>query len=136
MDSDKGRAKTKRANQKKRSTFPLATKAFQTIRRHLRAHINDRSKYAMLGAHFESTFEPWMNWTNYGRYEIGGPRKWCIGHWIPCIQYAETDADMKRCFDFANMRAQDAEENAKQRDDMPPPDVLEGLKSCWPMSWP
>lgn len=135
MVTDKGKARTKRANERVKNEFPLTTKAFFVMRHHLRLHVKDRSKHTELGAHFESTFEPWMNWENYGQYKIGGPRKWCVGHWIPCSEYAQTETETERCFDFANMRAQDAHNNALQGNAMPPQDVIERLKHLAPASW-
>ena len=135
LETDKGKAKTKRANDRQKNEFPFKTKIFAAMRRYLRAHVKDRSKYTELAEHFESTWEPWMNWENYGRYEIGAPRKWCVGHWIPCSAYEQTESDMKRCFDLSNMRAQDARENALQRDSLPPPHIMARLQHIVPMSW-
>jgi len=134
MATDKGRARTKRTNERQKNDFPFKTKAFAAIRSRLRAHVKDRSKHIELAGHFESTFEPWMNWENYGQYTVAGPRKWCVGHLIPCSAYAQTETDMKRCFDLSNMRAQDARENALQRDAMPTQDVIERLKHLVPVS--
>ena len=87
-------------------------------------------------AHFESTFEPWMNWENYGAYRKNPPRKWNIGHRIPLSMYDANDPeDFGRCWTRANLFAQCAKENNFQRDRMPTEAVLKGLKAIWPKAW-
>jgi len=135
MATDKGKAKSKRSRERKNVDLPFTTKAISRCAGRLKAHVKDRSKHTVTGDHFQSTFEPWMNWENYGMYRVDGPRKWCIGHLIPCSAYAQTKTDMERCFDLSNLRAQDARENALQRDAMPTQDVIERLKHLVPVSW-
>ena len=135
MATDKGKARTKRTNERQKNDFPFKVNAFAMMRNRLRAHVNDRSKYTEIAGHFESTFKPWMNWENYGQYKIGGPRRWCVGHWIPCSAYEQAETDTERCFDLSNVRAQDAHKNALQRDSLPPPRILARLQHIVPMSW-
>lgn len=86
-------------------------------------------------AHFESTFEDWMNWDNYGPYVKNGPRRWHIGHRIPLSLYRAHKVDMKRCWSKANLKAQCAKENLMQNNTTPPLDVLRSLTAVWPARW-
>lgn len=87
-------------------------------------------------AHFESTFEPWMTWDNYGPYRLNKPRTWDIGHRIPLSKYdANDEEDFRRCWTKANLFAQCSKENNDNRDAMPPDEVLQPLKAIWPAAW-
>ena len=86
--------------------------------------------------HFSTTFEPWMNWTNHGKLEIGDgyKTKWNIGHRIPISLFdAEDRGDIAKCWDRRNVFAQCAKENLSWSDKLVLSDeqLLE-LKPIWP----
>ena len=57
-----------------------------------------------LKSHLESLFEPWMNWDNYGRWEID--------HIIPCASFDLTDPiQQKKCFHYSNLQPLCSKEN-------------------------
>lgn len=67
-------------------------------------------------AHFESTFAPWMNWSNIGKRldETLPNTVWQIGHRIPKAWYRHEDiAEQKKCWSRLNLFAQCAVENHK-----------------------
>lgn len=82
-----------------------------------------------LRAHFESTFEPWMTWSNRGVHKAGGNSgRWQTGHRLACAFYDDGNpADIKRCWNKANLFAQDADENHRLKVKMPDDAVLERL---------
>jgi len=90
-------------------------------------------------AHMQSTFAPWMNWENRGKYTRGDPyrSKWNIGHRIPCALYDFGDpVDVKRCFSKANLYAQCARENIELGQKHVPTGVeRERLRPVWPKCW-
>ena len=86
--------------------------------------------------HFEATFEPWMNWDNYGIHKLNGPRVWQVGHRIPLCKFNNSDPnDLKRCWSKANLYAQEGKENIESNDAMPSKEVLECLRHVWPLAW-
>lgn len=86
--------------------------------------------------HFESLFEPWMSWDNYGPYNPKGPRTWNIGHRIPLSKYdASNESDFKRCWSKANLFSQCSKENNENRDKMPDDEILNTLVDVWPLNW-
>lgn len=92
-----------------------------------------------LRAHFESTFEPWMNWSNQGRKKAGGNSEaWQIGHRLACAFYDHSNPDdILRCWNKANLFAQDADENHRLKVKMPDDAVLEKLRALnlLPCAW-
>jgi len=139
--SPKGRANIKRSNAK-------PSKQIQNrISRLLRdSTLESASLQAQTGfssnedvrTHLASTFEPWMTWENHGMLPKGAGRNvvWQIGHRIPCSAYdLSNPEDLKRCFSKANIFAQCAHENISLNDAVPDRDVLEPLRSVWPVSW-
>ena len=62
----------------------------------------------------QSLFEPWMNWNNYGRYDIkswddnnSNTWTWQVDHIIPhsTFKYSSMeDEDFKKCWDLKNLR--------------------------------
>ena len=84
-----------------------------------------------LRAHFESTFKPWMNWSNRGMHKTGGNSgTWQTGHRLACAFYNPSNpADIKRCWNKANLFAQDSDENHALSVKMPDDAVLEELRS-------
>ena len=137
MNTEKGRAKTKRHNAIVRKERPNKSRAGSFHARALRAYIKGSSygPYVAVAKAIKSTWEPWMNWSNYGQYVVDAPRRWCIGHHIPVDVYSDDPEDVKRCFDVENLHAQDAIENADQGPEVPPPYVLEILDHLIPMAW-
>ena len=86
--------------------------------------------------HLESTFDGWMNWSNYGKHIVGEPRRWQIGHRIPRSAYDGNDPeDVKNCWKAANLFAQCAKENIELCDRLPSRKVLKSLRGIWPKSW-
>ena len=88
--------------------------------------------------HFESTFEPWMNWKNKGRLKSDTKPNtvWQIGHRIPIAAYDSNIAeDITRCWNKKNLFAQCARENNQLRAKLPNEAVLLSLQSIWPTSW-
>ena len=94
---------------------------------------------AELRAHFESTFEPWMNWRNHGVKKAGGNSgTWQIGHRLARAFYADSNPeDILRCWNTANLFAQDADENHRLKVKMPDDAVLERLRALdlLPCAW-
>lgn len=74
-----------------------------------------------LRTHLESQFEPWMNWDNYGRYNVTlwddeDPLSWTwqIDHIIPQheLLYRDiTDENFKKCWALSNLRPFPAKQN-------------------------
>ena len=86
--------------------------------------------------HLESTFDGWMNWTNYGKHRLLGPRVWQVGHRIPLCSYDCNDPkDLVRCWSKANLFAQEGKENIELNSTMPPTHVLMRLRNVWPLAW-
>ena len=134
MKTGKGKERTARNNENVAASKPIKTWRMQQLNRALRKHSKDGSKFAELGEHFESTFEPWMSWSNYGHYRKDGPRTWNVGHKIPCSAYEDTVSEMDKCFHLDNLSAQDSRENAVQRMRMPSLTVLATLQHILPES--
>ena len=92
-----------------------------------------------LRAHFESTFEPWMTWSNRGMHKAGGNSgTWQTGHRLACAFYDDSNpADIKRCWNKSNLFAQDADENHALSVKMPDDAVLEKLRALnlLPCAW-
>ena len=145
--TDKGRAMQKRAYDKKMAD--PGKKLMERIGVRMSTAIRDPStdsdrltKYtefensAAIVAHFESTFEDWMSWDNYGPYRVGKPRTWDIGHRIPLCKYDANDpADFRRCWTKANLFAQCSKENNQLKQTMPSQAVLDSLREIWPLAW-
>ena len=135
LKTAKGKARTKRANDRVRAEQPILTDHHTRLRRKLNRWISHGNRYAEYAAHFEATFEPWMNWGNYGRYELDEERRWCIGHHIPRSAYADNRSDADKCYDLDNLFAQCAKENAEQRDAMPDKATIDRLYHLIPDAW-
>lgn len=89
-------------------------------------------------AFFESTFEPWMSWENYGlhRKNAGFRSAWQVGHKIPRSAYDHmNEEDIRRCWKKINLFAQDAKENIHASSKLPSKDELMLLRSVWPVAW-
>lgn len=71
--------------------------------------------------HFETQFESWMNWDNYGRYvvkdwndNVPSTWKWQIDHIIPHSQFKYTsmeDQEFKDCWALSNLRPYSSKQN-------------------------
>ena len=72
-----------------------------------------------------------MNWANQGRKIAGGNSEaWQIGHRLARAFYSSSNPiDVKRCWNKANLFAQDADENHALKVKMPDDAVLEELRS-------
>ena len=94
---------------------------------------------AELRAHFEATFQPWMTWDNHGAHKVGGNSDaWQIGHRLAKAFYDDGNpADIKRCWNKANLFAQDSDENHTLSVKMPDDAVLERLRALdlLPSAW-
>ncbi len=60
--------------------------------------------------YFESLFEPWMNWDNYGIYIPNSKRTWQIDHFIP-LDTAKTIDDIIQLNHYTNLRPLCSKEN-------------------------
>lgn len=63
--------------------------------------------------HLESQFEPWMNWSNYGKISVD-KKTWNIDHIIPQsdLPYQSmTDDNFKKCWSLENLRPLDSKIN-------------------------
>ena len=87
-------------------------------------------------AHFESTFDPWMNWNNHGRRtrNMQPHTAWQIGHRIPKSWYRHDDVEeIRKCWSRANLMAQCAVENGDANcTNALTRDQWIVLKSIWP----
>ena len=60
--------------------------------------------YEGLREHFESQFEPWMSWDNYGKYKIGTFNYgWDIDHIIP-TSTAKTEEELLKLNYYTNLK--------------------------------
>jgi hypothetical protein len=68
--------------------------------------------------HIESTWEPWMNWKNYGiTYKLGKPRTWNVDHIKPVAAFVKEGCfNMKMIGALSNLRAMDSRKNASKND--------------------
>lgn len=87
-------------------------------------------------AHLQSTFLPWMNWSNHGkRVQDTLPNTvWQIGHRVPKVWYRHEDMnELKKCWSRANLFAQCAVDNhdARDRNILSQAQWL-ALKAIWP----
>ena len=74
-----------------------------------------------LKRHLESQFEPWMSWSNWGRYNLktwndndSSTWNWNIDHIIPHSVFNYTsmeDEEFKKCWELNNLRPYNAKQN-------------------------
>lgn len=107
----------------------------KNVSRHIRLALkaNDGSKngksilehlpysFQELKNHLEKQFEPWMNWSNWGKYDIeiwddNDPLTWIwqIDHIIPhsIFQYSSmADENFQKCWALENLRPYSAKQN-------------------------
>lgn len=101
----------------------------------VRATLGVSSRYELV-AHFQQSFEPGMTLENHGKYEVGKPRRWNVGHRIARFHFnPNEEEDMKRCWCLDNLFAQWADENVKANIKLPSEAELLRLKHCWPTAW-
>lgn len=68
--------------------------------------------------HIESLFDPWMNWNNYGKYNLATHDKnptWTLDHIIPQsdLPFKTMEEDnFKKCFALSNLRPYCAKQNS------------------------
>jgi len=87
-------------------------------------------------AHFEATFDTGMSFDNFGKYLVGGPRVWNVGHRIARFHFdANNPEDVRRCWMKQNLFAQWAKENIKAKVKFPEEAELMQLQSSWPTAW-
>ena len=77
--------------------------------------------FKQLKSHLESQFEPWMNWSNYGKYDSTihvdsdvSTWKWQIDHIIPHsrFKYCSMDSEeFRQCWALTNLRPLNAKQN-------------------------
>jgi len=65
--------------------------------------------------YIENKFDSWMNWDNYGTYNVDGIRTWQIDHIVP-ISTAKTIEDVIRLNHFKNLRPLCSKENLDKSD--------------------
>lgn len=82
-----------------------------------------------LMAHFESQFEDWMSWNNYGR------NGWHIGHRIARSLYSGEKADVIRCWRKENLFPIHWQTNLSDGKKLPSAVDLEKMRASWPISW-
>lgn len=101
----------------------------------VRAAIGIGSRDEIL-AHLMTTFESGMTLSNYGKHEVGQPRRWNIGHRIARDHFdPNKDEDLRRCWNLDNLFAQWGDENLKAKTKLPSDPELLRLKHCWPTAW-
>lgn len=96
-----------------------------------------------LRAHVASTFpsDGSMTWKNYGRKAVSKEDAdlwlyWELGHRIAQSMYNPLiREDMKRCWSFENLFAQNAKENNNLRVRLPSDDELLKIRTFWPVAW-
>jgi hypothetical protein len=146
---EKGKATLRRYYEKevtdpgKRLMMSMATRMSQAMHKNVS---NEASSRLMLYTefenskdvrdHFESLWEPWMNWDNYGPCTKSA-KNWNIGHRIPLSYYDANDPeDVRRCWSKDNLFPQDAIENTSLNDGFPGHDVLMNIPvSVFPKVW-
>lgn len=77
-----------------------------------------------LKQHLESKFESWMNWENWGRYDIKtwndqdfSTWKWNIDHIVPQSKFLFSsidDEEFKKCWSLENLRPFSAKQNISE----------------------
>ena len=133
--SDKGKAKTKRyrtsdkgkAMKMRQAQTPMG-KLSRSLHKMVHGKHPDPVTFPKLGlfadsadsqAHIESTFAPWMTWTNSGKRlpDTLPNTVWQIGHRVPVAWYRHEDlGEVKKCWSRANLFAQCAVENIDAKD--------------------
>lgn len=76
-----------------------------------------------LKIHIEKQWEPWMNWTNYGKISVK-KRTWNIDHIYPQskLPYDSLDhPNFLECWKLENLRPLEALKNIQKRDSLPSP---------------
>lgn len=69
--------------------------------------------FEFLKSHLEKQFTPEMTWDNHGTY-------WHIDHIVPCAAFDfSIDNEIKKCFNYENLRPLKAGENVSRQDKMP-----------------
>jgi hypothetical protein len=72
-----------------------------------------------LKEHLEKLWEPWMNWDNYGKYRVGGEKRWQIDHIKPRSSFkivSLCDEEFRKCWALENLRPLEAVENMRKGD--------------------
>lgn len=137
----KGRANQQRENGK--VSKRLQSRVCRQIRNHdiesgTFSASTEFSNNQIMREHLESTFEPWMNWDNYGRQKSRCPYNttWQHGHRIPCAAYDFSDPEnVRRCYSKANVFAQCARANQEAGTKLPDNETLASLECVWPTGW-
>lgn len=96
-----------------------------------------------LRMHIESTFpkDGSMHWANYGRKSVTKEEAskwmfWEVGHRIARSMYNPSLAeDVRRCWSYSNIFAQNAKENNSLRVKLPSDDELLSVYDLWPLAW-
>lgn len=141
-ESNKGRASQKKYKSK------LGTRIADKIGKQIRGVRPDFSGTLLsytdftteedIRKHFRLSMDhSWMTFENRAAYVSGMPYKtvWHIGHRIPRSAYGENEDDIRKCWQKANLFAQDGRENVELNDKLPARDVLMALRHIWPSSW-
>lgn len=90
--------------------------------------------------HVQNTFPPdgSLGWHNYGRRTSTAQNQlyWELGHIIARSMYNPSiPEDIRRCWSFSNLFAQDGKENNSLRVRLPSEDRLLSLRPIWPTAW-
>lgn len=59
--------------------------------------------YIEFRIHIEKQWESWMNWDNYGAYDLSGHRTWNIDHITP-LSSANNEEELLKLFHYTNCR--------------------------------
>lgn len=80
--------------------------------------------FAELKSHLEAQFEPWMNWDNWGAYDLetwddddSSTWTWQIDHIIPHSEFkykSMADIAFKECWSLSNLRPLSSKENLEK----------------------
>jgi hypothetical protein len=103
------------------TNFKLARNIRSRFRLALKGHYKTGSAVKELGCsieefkvYLESKFEPWMNWTNYGKYNKNFPT-WQIDHVIPLALFDLTKPDqIKTACNYSNLQPMLAKKNLQK----------------------
>lgn len=128
-ESDNG--KRKRQEYAKKRRLSLFYRLHHTVRHNitnsLRRQRQNKNKQSIksflpytikeLKQHLESLWEPWMNWSNYGKASVSN-KTWQIDHIIPTslLPYdSMSHPNFLKCWNLSNLRSLESIENINKR---------------------
>ena len=84
------------------------------FRKKLKTELIIGCKFDFLLNHIENQFEPWMNWSNYGKYNGDYKFGWDIDHIIE-LQTSNSEEELLRLNHYSNLRPLDSKINRVDR---------------------